>query len=182
ELTIGIDDTQTPPTFSVIVPNSSSRFVLPPTNDDSSLPPENSGESLLPVGSGATILNNNDDTFSSTEPDVMDHLDSSSIAIGFNNSSRPISLPSTRRSTSSMHRIPCNYDNCGRTFRSQGEWQEHQYQHYGESRKSKHSCVFFWSVKVLGPFTQAEVTSDVIIDIIILTNLILYLGPFTQAE
>ncbi|RIB08754.1 hypothetical protein C2G38_2210792 [Gigaspora rosea] len=179
ELTIVIDDTQTPLQLSLAVSNSS-RLIISLTNSDSSivlndnihmhpensdeplfpensdeplpsensveplplvnsgepLPPEDSGESLPLVGSGATIPNNNNTFFSTTflysESEAMD-LYSNSDLIEFNNNSRSISSLSTSRPTSSVHRFWCNYNNCGRTFRSQGEWQEHQYQHYGGS-------------------------------------------------
>ncbi|RIB08752.1 hypothetical protein C2G38_2044885 [Gigaspora rosea] len=79
---------------------------LPLVNSGESLPPEDTGESLPLVGSDSDLIYNN----------------------------RPISSRSTRcRSTSSAHRFRCNYNNCRRTFRSQGELQEHQYQHDGRS-------------------------------------------------
>ncbi|KAF0523857.1 hypothetical protein F8M41_015295 [Gigaspora margarita] len=185
ELTIIIDDTQTPTQIFLDVPNSSRFFIpltnsdsrnvlndnipLPPKNSDEPLPSENSVESLslvnsgeslplvnsgkslpfinsddsllsedsgetLPlVGSDTTIPNNNNTFFSTnilySEPEAMD-LYSNSDLIDFDNNSRPISLLSTSCSTSSVHRFWYNYNNCGRIFRSQGEWQEHQYQHY----------------------------------------------------
>ncbi|KAF0523858.1 hypothetical protein F8M41_015296 [Gigaspora margarita] len=153
ELTIVIDGTQTPPQLSLAVSNNSWFFIsftnsdeplpsenligsLPLVNSGESLPPEDFGESLPLVGSNATIPNNNNTFFSTntlySESEAMD-LYSNSDLIDFNNNSRPFSSLSTSCSTSSVHRFWCNYNKCRRTFRSQGEWQEHQYQHYGGS-------------------------------------------------
>ncbi|CAG8774659.1 11366_t:CDS:2, partial [Gigaspora rosea] len=160
ELTIVIDDTQTPLQLSLAVSNSS-RLIISLTNSDSSIVlndnihmhPENSDEPLFPENSDEPLPSENsveplplvnsgeplppEDSGESlplvgSESEAMD-LYSNSDLIEFNNNSRSISSLSTSRPTSSVHRFWCNYNNCGRTFRSQGEWQEHQYQHYGGS-------------------------------------------------